>query len=49
MDLTDEAGNSEDMTERLATDSGSGILAIPVVDRDGVVSTVESIIGEGGE
>jgi hypothetical protein len=32
-DLTEVTGNSEDTTERLATNSGSGILlAIPVVD-----------------
>jgi len=34
-----ETGNSEDTTERLATDSGSGILVILVIDRDRVVST----------
>jgi hypothetical protein len=34
-DLTEVTGNSEDTTERLATDSGSGILlAILVVDTD---------------
>jgi hypothetical protein len=47
-DLTGESGNSENTTERLATDSGSGILAIPVVDRDRVVSTGELLVGEGG-
>jgi len=41
-DLTGETGNSE----RLATDSGSGILAIPVVDRDRVVSTEGLVVGE---
>jgi hypothetical protein len=47
-DLTGETGNSEDMTERLATDSGSGIsLAILVVDTDRVVSTGELIVEEG--
>ena len=47
MALTGETGNS-DTTERLATDSGSGILAIPVVDSDRVVSTGELLVGEGG-
>jgi hypothetical protein len=47
-DLTGETGNSEDTTERLATDSGSGIsLAILVVDTDRVVSTGELIVEEG--
>jgi hypothetical protein len=32
-DLTEVTGNLEDMTERLAMDSGSGILlVIPIVD-----------------
>jgi hypothetical protein len=32
-DLTEVTGNSEDVTERLTTDSGSGIrLAIPVLE-----------------
>jgi hypothetical protein len=48
-DLTEVTGNSEDTTERLATDSGSGILlTILVVDTDRVGSTVELIVGEGG-
>jgi hypothetical protein len=48
-DLTEVTGNSEDTTERLATDSGSGILlAILVVDTDRAGSTVELIVGEGG-
>jgi len=46
-DLTGKTGNSDDTTEWLATDSGSGILVIPVVDRDRVVSTRELIVGEG--
>jgi hypothetical protein len=47
-DLTGKTGNSEDTTERLATDSGSGIsLAILVVDEDRVVSTGELIVEEG--
>jgi len=48
-DLTEVTGNSEDTTDRLATDSGSGILlAILVVDTLRVVSTGELIVGEGG-
>jgi len=35
-------------TGRLATDSGSGILAILVVGRDRVVSTVGLRVGEDG-
>ena len=45
-DLTGETGNSDDTTEWLAMDSGSGILAIPVVDRDRVVSTEGLVVGE---
>jgi len=49
VDLTEGAGNSEDTTEGLATDSGSEIfLAMLVVDRDRVVSTGELIVEEGG-
>jgi hypothetical protein len=45
-DLTEVAGNSEDATERLATDSGSGIrLAILVLDKVRVVHTCELIVG----
>ena len=46
-----ETGDLEDTTERLATDSGSGILAILVIDRDSVVSSTldsELIVGDGG-
>jgi hypothetical protein len=43
-----ETGDSEDTTEKLATDSGSGILAMRVIDRDRVDSTWELIVGEGG-
>jgi hypothetical protein len=47
-DLAEETDNSEDTTERLATDSGSGILlAILVVEIDRVVSPGELIVGEG--
>jgi hypothetical protein len=46
-DGTDLAGNSEDTTEGLATDSGSEILlAILVVETDKVVSAGELIVGE---
>jgi hypothetical protein len=48
-DLAEETNNSEDTTERLATDSGSGIpLVILVVETDRVVSTGELTVGEGG-
>jgi hypothetical protein len=47
-DLTGKTGNSEDTTERLATDSGSGILAILVGDRDRVVSSGELMVEGGG-
>ena len=47
-DLTQEAGNLEDMTEGLATDSGSGIRAILVGDRDRVISSGELMVKGGG-
>jgi len=42
------ATGKSDTTERLATDSGSGILAIPVVDSNRVVFAGELLVGEGG-
>ena len=36
-----ETGNSEDKTERLATDSGSGTLAILVIYRDSVTVALQ--------
>jgi hypothetical protein len=47
-DLTREAGNSEDTTEGLATDSGSRILAILIGDRDRVISSGELMVEGGG-
>ena len=48
-DFTEVTGNSEDATERFATDSGSGIrLAILVLDKARVVPTGELIVGENG-
>ena len=42
--LHQETGNSEDTTEGLAMDPGSGILAILIGDRDRVVSSGELIV-----
>ena len=48
-DLAEVTGDSEEMTERPATDSGSGTrLAIPAVDKVRVVPSKELIVGEGG-
>jgi hypothetical protein len=48
-DLAEETDGSEDTTEQLAMDLGSGIhLAILVVETGRVVSIGELILGEGG-
>jgi hypothetical protein len=48
-DLTELTGNSEDTTERLATNSGSGMRAgVLVVDKVRVVPTGELVVGEDG-
>ena len=49
MDVTEVIGNSEDTTERLVTDSGSGRHpAILVVDKVRVDPTKELAVGKDG-